>query len=141
MFAAFNVSARNIYDFLFADDSRNVGLNSFKSHYGTYQPNGKSSIAGTLDKLHRQVFHLGKARTKEPGAKVNLDRIGEVFKWADENMVCLIANLDFKDSSDLAKIDVDTWRPLLTLGAATLVSATNITSGVGTTLIRPKAEK
>lgn len=138
MFAAFNVSARNLYDLLSGGgDTRSVRLKDFEGHAGTWCASSTAAISPTVDKLNRQCLHLGKDRTKVSDKKVALERIRHVFEWAESNVLSFMGNLDFKEAIDLGRADLEKKLKTSTLmlklsGAA---SATNISDVVTTSSV------
>jgi hypothetical protein len=146
MFAAFNVSARNIYDFLSGGgDNRSVRLKDFKGRGAScFESNG---IAPTVDRLNSQCLHLGKRRPTTSDRKVTLDRIRQVFEWAESNMLTFIQSLGFKDEIDLSRADLERVKvPALMLKPPDESSATNLpisvtTLCVATTFYAPTDEK
>jgi len=96
MFAAFNVSARNLENFL-----TNKG-NSTRMRVLDYEPFRKDArnisnqpIRTTLEQLNAQCLHLGKKRFTEPDKKINRDRIEKMSAWVVSNMDDLLKG--FKD--------------------------------------------
>jgi hypothetical protein len=112
VFAAFNVSARNIYCFLKNKDSPNVRLRDFEGHYGTFIPTPSKKIEGTYQKLNAQCAHMGKQRTKVTRDKITLERLRTLFEWANSNMEALIQSLDLE-------IDVERADPIKQASANT----------------------
>lgn len=93
-FAAFNVSARNLYDYLNNKGGKNeVNVHAYLPYAKTFRISPISEITGTLQKINEQVFHMGRKRPKDTG-KVTLDRVEVVFQWAQSNMVSLAASFD-----------------------------------------------
>jgi hypothetical protein len=96
MFAAFNVSARNLYDFLNNKGTRNeVRVDDYKNIRTNTQRDSVSEIQGLLNALHAQCFHMGKSRVEKANKKVNLDKIRKFSIWVISNMDALIKS--FKD--------------------------------------------
>lgn len=101
-------------------------LKDFKGHSGTLCPDS-SGISPTVDKLNSQCLHLGKRRTRESDKKVTLDRIRQVFDWAESNMLTFIQGLDFKNAIDLNRADLERVKvPALMLKPPKEPSATNM---------------
>jgi len=96
MFSAFNVSARNLYDFL---NNRGKGGNVDVKAYALYRKDttrdSTSGVSTTLDLLNAQCFHMGEKRLHEPEKKIKLDRIRDVFSWVESNIRELLES--FKD--------------------------------------------
>jgi hypothetical protein len=134
MFSAFNVSMRNVYDFFFSKDSRCIGVGDFKDYCGAFRADRKEAIAGTLDRLHGHCFHFGKRRPKVRDEKVTLERISQLFKWADSNMQAFVESLAFKNSIDLGRVDLDRQikSSRLMLELPTRASATNVPESITT---------
>jgi len=87
MFAAFNVSARNLYDFLSNNSTRNeMQVLDYNEYRNTERRYSNPDITGTLQKLNAQCLHLGKQRFKEYDKKVNFEKGLEVFNWAAASM-------------------------------------------------------
>src|ERR1043166_2628722 len=94
MFSSFNVSARNLYDFLNNKGTKNeVNLHEYRKHANNFKLSSISDITGTLQKINEQVFHMGRKRPKDTG-KITLDRVERVFTWAESNMLGLVASFD-----------------------------------------------
>lgn len=93
-YAAFAVSARNLYDFLNNNGKNNeVNLHAYLPHAKSFRISSITKITGTLQKINQQVFHMGRQRPKDTG-KVLLDRVEVVFHWTESNMVSLGASFD-----------------------------------------------
>lgn len=94
MFAAFNVSARNLYDFLNNNGDRrtDVNVDDYKNFRSDAKRSSTSDVTGTLNKLHAQCLHLGKDRFKEPDKKINLDRIRTMSAWVVSNVTALLGS-------------------------------------------------
>jgi hypothetical protein len=132
MFAAFNVSARNLENFL-----SNKGNNT-RLRVLDYDPYRKVSgkfknepIRKALEQLNAQCLHLGKSRTPKPDDKINIVKIRKIFTWVVSSMDSLLKNLkdDFRPQSD--------WTGLLSQKLTVRVgpqgpSATNVTSTMTT---------
>ena len=58
-----------------------------------------------VKKLNMQCLHFGKKRTSASDDKVTLERIIDVFEWADSNLVAFIRSLSFSDAIDLRRAD------------------------------------
>lgn len=97
MFSAFNVSARNLYEFLNNKGTRNeVNVHEYRDYSKEFRLSSITRITGTLQKINEQVFHMGRKRPKDSDKKVTLDRVELVFKWVDSNMFALVASFDEK---------------------------------------------
>lgn len=108
MFAAFNVSARNLYDFLNNNGGNNeVNVHQFRHYAKGFRLGSISKITGTLQRINAQVFHMGMKRSEDADGKVKLDRVEEVFKWVESNMGELVRSFedDFRAELDLEKAD------------------------------------
>src|SRR6266702_81868 len=56
-FAAFNVSARNLYEYLSNKGGNNeVNVHAYLPYAKTFRISSKSDITGTLQKINEQVF-------------------------------------------------------------------------------------
>jgi hypothetical protein len=157
MFAAFNVSARNLYDFL-KGDRGNMSATDYRTHCPTFKSPNVSPITGTLQMLNTHCFHMGKTRTKVATDKVTLERIIKMYEWVESNMNGLAASFGegFKSKIDWVKAD---WAPIkqpiaytsgptgpmgpipiLRVPASILSATTTTGSGVSSTgnVIKPK---
>lgn len=96
MFAAFNVSARNLYAFLNNKGERasHVNVDDYNHHRRDTRRDSTSDVAGTLGMLNAQCLHMGQKRFKENDKKINLDRIGTVSAWVESNMNNLIKSFN-----------------------------------------------
>jgi hypothetical protein len=108
MFAAFNVSARNLYEFLKGEQD-NVSVTDYRDYCPSFKRDSASDITGTLQMLNAQCFHMGRKRSKAAAGKVSLDRIKEMSDWLEGNMSRLIASL-----SEALKVDLEKaqWQPI-----------------------------
>jgi hypothetical protein len=78
-FVAFAVHARNLVDFLTNEKNpRNFNASDFTNGY---EEPKDIAIRGTMDKLHRDVFHLGKLRPRAVMEKINIERVGHLYGW------------------------------------------------------------
>lgn len=137
MFAAINVSARNIYEFFANKHTTSVRLVDFQGHHGTFRRSSIEKIKGTLEKLNAQCFHLGKRRTRVSRDKVTLERIRELFEWAESNVLAFIQSLNFKDAIDLSGADLESRvkMPALMVRFPGMPSGTNIPEIVTTSSV------
>jgi hypothetical protein len=95
MFATFNVSARNLYEFLNNKGSNNeVKVCDYQKFYGKFGRTPISDITGTLQKLNERCFHMGKKGPTAPDKKVNSQKIQTMLDWIEENMNRLVTNFD-----------------------------------------------
>jgi hypothetical protein len=83
MFAAFNVSARNLYSFLANKDRPNASVEDYRAYRQTLDGISVEEVKSTLDLLNAQCLHLGWKRHKEPEEKINIDRIRSVSEWIE----------------------------------------------------------
>src|ERR1700685_532695 len=74
-FAAFNVSARNLYYFVGRRDGDNVNVADYRTYCQSLQRGSIHTVETILRDLNAQCLHLGKKRFKEADKKMNLDRI------------------------------------------------------------------
>lgn len=110
MFAAFNVSARNLENFLTnKGDRTHMRVLDYKDFRTDISSISNEPIRETVKMLNAQCLHLGKERFAEADRKINLDRIGKVSVWAVSNMDDLIKG--FKDDFR-AKLKSD-WASLV----------------------------
>jgi hypothetical protein len=98
MFAAFNVSARNLYYFVGNRDGTNVNVADYKTYCQTFDRGSIEDVKSTLELLNSQCLHLGKKRYKETEKKINLRRIITVSAWIESRMDDLLKsfNNDFR---------------------------------------------
>src|SRR5262249_12566191 len=83
-FIAFVAAARNLYSFLTNDrDPRTWVANDF---IPAFHPTNTNSVAQTMNKLRRQVLHLGTARKLTGEGKVELGDCQRVNDWLETNM-------------------------------------------------------
>jgi hypothetical protein len=97
MFATFNVSARNLYEFLNNKGDRQTAVNvdDYKLYRTATKRGSTSDVSGTLQMLNAQCFHMGQKRFEVPDGKVNLAKIKEMHAWVVSNMADLLKS--FKD--------------------------------------------
>jgi hypothetical protein len=87
MFAAFNVSARNLENFLTnKGDRTHMRILDYKDYRTNIRSISNEPVRKTLEMLNAQCLHMGRDRYKEPDKKINLDRLRVVFKWVTSNM-------------------------------------------------------
>lgn len=105
MFAAFNVSARNLYDFLNNNGDRrtDVNVDDYRSFRNDTKRGSTSDVTGTLGLLNAQCLHMGKKRFAEPDKKINLDRIVTMSTWVVSNMDDLTRSFKHDFRSKLRK--------------------------------------
>lgn len=103
MFAAFNVSARNIYEFL-KGERGNVSVTDYRDYCRTFKRDNIDAIKSTLDMLNAQCFHMGRKRTEAAGGKIRLDRIQKMAQWVESNMETLLQSFD-RDFRDRLRIE------------------------------------
>ena len=109
MFATFNISARNLYEFLNNKGGNNeINVHDYRAFYGNFERSSISDITGTLQLLNEQCFHMGKKRPKAVDKKVNLDRIQTVFDWVEGNVTSLLNNFE---TSFRAQIQIERADP------------------------------
>lgn len=133
MFAAFNVSARNLYNFLKNRERSNVRVVDYKDHYGKWKCGKPTKITGSLDMLHKQCLHLDRNRPKLSPDKINLERIQIVFDWVQSNILTLVGHFDdgFQRRVALERADIPADQTLKIVtgptgpSAPAAVSATN----------------
>jgi hypothetical protein len=110
MFAAFNVSARNLYEFLNNKGSKNeVNVHDYAEFCRSFNRSSISDITGTLQLLNEQCFHMGKKRPSALDKKVNLQRIETVSQWIEANVENLIKSFDagFRSKMQLDRANPD----------------------------------
>ena len=94
MFAAFNVSARNLYDFLRNNGGRNnARLVDFRAYRTSQEKPEPDEIPGILSLMNKQCFHMGKDRSKEEDKKIGIEGIRTVFDWVVQNMEKLMLSV------------------------------------------------
>jgi hypothetical protein len=119
MFATFNVSARNLYEFLNNKGSKNeVNVHDYQEYYGDFVRHAISDITGTLQLINEQCFHMGVKRPKVPDKKVNMSRIQTMFDWIESNIDALISNFDddFRAELQLARANPTLQPDTITTG-------------------------
>jgi hypothetical protein len=108
MFAAFNVSARNLYDFL-NDNGTNTEVKCYE--YAGFAKSFKRSsldkVKGPLQLLNLQVFHMGRKRLAVREGKVSLKMVDDVFEWIEKNIGHLYEAFDeeFRAKIELNRAD------------------------------------
>ena len=83
MFAAFNVSARNIYEFLSPSDNTCVRLRDFKEHCGKFERGSIEKVKGTLQAERAmlpfgQTANSGQQRQGNPAESSGGIRVGGI---------------------------------------------------------------
>jgi hypothetical protein len=119
MFSAFNVSARNLYEFLNNKGTRNeVNVHDYRDVAPRFDRGSISDITGTLQLLNEQCFHMGKKRPKALNKKVSIERIETVFQWVESNMGNLVDDFDkdFRPKIELNRADPDHQPDVLVSG-------------------------
>jgi hypothetical protein len=86
MFAAFNVSARNLYDFLGKREKGNMNVADYRAYCRTFKRSKPDPVNTTLRDLNAQCLHLGNKRTTEADKKINIDRVRKMSAWVVSNM-------------------------------------------------------
>jgi hypothetical protein len=95
VFSAFNVSARNLYEFLNNKGSSNeVKCSEYLKHAKTFRLSSVGQVTGTLQMLNEQVFHMGRKRLGDRGHKVNMERVHQISEWIEENVVQLVGSFE-----------------------------------------------
>jgi hypothetical protein len=107
LYVAFTTSARNLYEFLNSiGTSREIRA---RDYVDSFRPSSISNIAGILQELNRQVFHMSKLRTAGLRDKVNLDDLKRLSLWIETNLVALSsvmpADIASAAHSEIAKLD------------------------------------
>jgi hypothetical protein len=110
MFAAFNVSARNLYYFVGKRDTGNVNVDDYRSYMGPFERGSIENVKETMRLLQAQCLHLGEDRFKEPDRKINIERIRTMHAWIASKMSDLLKS--FKDDFRLRP----EWAGLLAQG-------------------------
>jgi hypothetical protein len=132
MFAAFNVSARNLYDFLNNNGNRgtDVNVDDYKLFRRDTHRDSTSDVTGTLGLLHAQCLHMGKKRTKESDKKINRVRIETVSDWVQSNMDNLLKtfNDDFGSKLRPEWADVLSQKRIVSVPGPTGPTACSVTS-------------
>jgi hypothetical protein len=98
-FAAFAVSARNIYDFLCSEaDNRNFNAKDYVAGFSAEKE------PGLFNRLDPAVFHMGKSRVD--GSKFDIADIDRAISWIDSAWSSWSALLSapFSDGLDTAPI-------------------------------------
>ena len=87
MFAAFNVSARNLENFLTnKGDRTHMRVLDYKDHRTDARSISNEAIRETVKMLNAQCLHLGKDRFTEADKKINLGKVRKVSAWVVSNM-------------------------------------------------------
>ena len=110
LFEAFSVHVRALYAFLKNEkDQRNAEARDFNDKF---KVKDAQSVRGALDKLNRQVLHLGKLRTSNMSEKVDLSQAARILNWIEARVSDFVAELSEKykehwlpDRADPAKDD------------------------------------
>jgi hypothetical protein len=111
MFSAFNVSARNLYDFL---NNKGRGGSVDVKAYDLYRKDttrdSTSGISKTMELLNAQCFHMSEKRFSDTDKKIKLDRIRETFEWIESNIGNLLKSFkdDFLAELKPERADLDT---------------------------------
>jgi hypothetical protein len=108
-FQSFAVNARNLVDFLVDKDARNMRARDFIPNYIVR----KGDLAGRMNTLDQQVFHLAKVRPREPIGKIDTGAAGVVFEWIEEEMMDFLAALpsELRQQWNADKADPDKYPP------------------------------
>jgi hypothetical protein len=118
MFAAFNVSARNLYYFVGRRDGDNMNVADYRPYCPTFSRGEINRVEKTLTLLQAQCLHLGKKRTKEPDKKISLDRVREISAWTVSNMNNLLKSFqaDFRSKLRPEWADLISQQPFVRVG-------------------------
>jgi hypothetical protein len=103
MFAAFNVSARNLYYFVGKRDKGNRNVEDYRPYMGSSFVRGSiEEVKATMRWLEAQCLHLGEDRFKEPDRKINIENIRTMHAWITSRMVNLLKsfNDDFRPKTE-----------------------------------------
>ena len=88
----FAVHARNLHDFLTnSEGSRNFNAQDFVAQFRVAKVD---ETKGMFQKLHAQVFHLGKSRPTDQQEKANLDSAKSVSSWIETNFATFVSELE-----------------------------------------------
>jgi hypothetical protein len=120
-FSAFNVSARNLYEFLNNKGTNNeVKRHEYTEYAKTFRLSPISDITGTLQLLNEQVFHMGRKRPAERDGKVTLERVERVFDWIEKNILQLLVSFEqeFRDKIQMQRADPYHWDGTLHISEA-----------------------
>jgi len=100
MFAAFNVSARNLYYFVGNRDKGNMNVDDYRPYMGTFNRRSieEGNVKQTMRLLEAQCLHMGEDRFIEPDRKINIERIRTMQAWIASNIISLLKsfNDDFR---------------------------------------------
>jgi hypothetical protein len=98
MFAAFNVSARNLYYFVGKRDTGNMNVDDYRPYMGSFERGSIEEVKQTMRLLEAQCLHLGEDRFKEPDRKINIERVRTMHAWIASRIVSLLKsfNDDFR---------------------------------------------
>ena len=130
MFAAFNVSARNLYYFVGKRDGDNANVADYRAYCQTFKRGSIDRVDKILRDLNAQCLHMGRKRTKEVEKKVNSDRIREISKWVVANMDNLLKNFndDFRSKLKPEWADLLSKRRIVAVLVPSGPSACSVTS-------------
>jgi hypothetical protein len=121
MFAAFNVSARNLYEFMHGDSE--VSIKDFNE----FRPN-VSGTAGNRRKMNAQCLHFGSERSRIAADKLTYEGIVELHDWLEKNVRLMLTTFKEEFAIDRKKAD---WQPSQrTLTPPPKPSATNIVQSI-----------
>jgi hypothetical protein len=117
MFSTFNVSARNLYNFLRGNGGQNeVDIRDFSGVTAKPPLKGREieEIKGPMNSLHAQCLHMGTDRTTALADKINLEQISKVFDYIDAEMRDLINSFEscFKSKISVERSDPRTAQGL-----------------------------
>jgi hypothetical protein len=131
MFAAFNVSARNLYYFLGRREGSNANVADYRAYCQTYARGSIESVKETMTDLNAQCLHLGKTRTKEADRKINLARVRKMSEWIESNVDNLLKSFkaDFRSKIVPMQPDGDQEAAIVrVLGPSGPMLAANLTT-------------
>ena len=109
MFAAFNVSARNLYNFLGRRERKeNMNVADYQEYRQTFDRPNVEAVKSVLGDLNAQCLHLGKERSSQPDEKINLDGIKVMSEWVESHMAILMKSFkgDFQTKLTPERADI-----------------------------------
>jgi hypothetical protein len=93
MFSAFNVSARNIYEFL-RGKKGNVCVTQYRPFCRQFQHSDIDDVRTLAEDLNAQCFHMGEDRKMPANGKVTIAKIQTLARWLESNMSELERHFD-----------------------------------------------
>lgn len=119
MFATFNVSARNIYNFLTNNESKNIGIKDFHHLCRSYTKPNLAKVSGKLQKINNQCFHMAKDRKNSNVGKIYSSDLDDISDWIEAELSRLHGCFDptFKARLDLSRGDLPSTTTMMSFGS------------------------